>query len=76
MTEKESFFESILDQIPGEIVVLDKQYRYVYVNPKAIADAELRKWIIGKTDHEYCKLKVLSTEFADQRIIVFNQVIE
>ncbi len=76
MTEKESFFESILDQIPGEIVVLDKQYRYVYVNPKAIADAELRKWIIGKTDHEYCKLKGLSTEFADQRIIVFNQVIE
>lgn len=76
MTERESFFGSLLDQLPGEIVVFDRNYRYVYVNPKSIADPEMRKWIIGKTDFEYCAFKGISTELAEKRVLLFKQVEE
>ncbi|CAN5445735.1 hypothetical protein BH11BAC2_BH11BAC2_01380 [soil metagenome] len=75
ISNKEIFFESILAEMPGEIAVFDIQRRYIYINPKAIADKELREWIIGKTDYEYCKYKGLSMAIADQRKAIFDKVI-
>lgn len=76
MTEREHFFESLLDQLPGEFVVFDRQYRYVYVNPQAIKDPEIREWIIGKTDFEYCKYRGISDELAQKRVALFQQVVD
>jgi signal transduction histidine kinase/CheY-like chemotaxis protein len=67
MASKEHFFESLLTQLPGDFVVLDLEFRYVYVNPKAVRDPEIRKWIIGKTDLEYCEYRNVPVEIANKR---------
>ncbi|UEG48669.1 PAS domain S-box protein [Ferruginibacter lapsinanis] len=53
LDEQRVFYEEILDNIPSDIAVFDKGHRYLYINPMAIKDKEMRKWIIGKTDEEY-----------------------
>ena len=49
---QKQFYENILDNIPAEIAVLDKDLRYLYINPKAIRSLELRMWALGKNDAE------------------------
>ena len=49
---QKQFYENILDHIPTEIGVLDQNLRYLYINPEAIKDPELRAWSLGKTDAE------------------------
>jgi signal transduction histidine kinase/DNA-binding NarL/FixJ family response regulator len=67
MSLNEHFFESLLAQLPGDFVVFDMEFRYVYVNPKAVHDPEIRKWIIGKTDLEYCEFRNVPKEIAERR---------
>ena len=47
------FYESILNNIPQDIVVFDADHRYLFANPMAIKNEEYRKFIIGKDDFEY-----------------------
>ncbi|WP_432712561.1 PAS domain S-box protein [Pedobacter sp.] len=47
------FYENILNKIPMDIAVFDANHRYLYLNPYAIADPEMREYIIGKDDFEY-----------------------
>ena len=47
------FYECILNNISADVVVLDENYRFLFVSPYAIKDNEARTWIIGKTDEEY-----------------------
>jgi PAS domain S-box-containing protein len=47
------FYESILNNIPTDIVVFDADHRYLFANPGAIKNDEYRKYIIGKDDFEY-----------------------
>ncbi|HMH24133.1 MAG TPA: PAS domain S-box protein, partial [Puia sp.] len=54
LTEQRAFFEEILNRTPADIIVVDAQYRYLFVNPSAVADPELRQWMIGKTNEEFC----------------------
>jgi PAS domain S-box-containing protein len=49
------FFEEILDKVPAEIMVADAEYRFLYVNPFAVPDHDLREWMIGKTNEEFCQ---------------------
>lgn len=47
------FYEKILNDLPGQIAVFDKNLRYIFINPESLRNEELRKFIIGKTDSEY-----------------------
>ncbi|MFN8153838.1 MAG: PAS domain-containing protein [Bacteroidia bacterium] len=70
------FFETILQYLQGDIAVLDTSFRYIYVNPYAIRDAEIRSWIIGKTDLEYCLFRGLDPELAHRRRDMFRKSVE
>jgi PAS domain S-box-containing protein len=61
------FYEEILDQIPVEVAVLDKNLQFVYFNKKAIKDDTTRNYMIGKTDEDYYKLKNNSKSFVKKR---------
>jgi PAS domain S-box-containing protein len=74
--EKQRFNEIILDHIPADIAVFDKNHNYLYVNPNGIRDAETRKWMIGKNDFDYCDFKGLDKSIAHKRRDIFNLVIE
>ncbi len=65
-TQKE-FYEKILNHIPIDIAVLDKDDRYIYLNPKAVKDQELRNWLIGKQILDYYTYRNLPTERGEEK---------
>ncbi len=70
------FYENILNSIPSDIVAFDKDHNYQFINPVAVKNTEIRNWLIGKNDYDYARLKNASTENADTRRKLFNQVVE
>lgn len=70
------FYETVLEYLQGDVAILDPQHRYVYVNPFAIADPEMRTWIIGKTDLEYCLFRGLDPALAHRRRDMFREVMD
>ncbi|MEM8931037.1 MAG: PAS domain-containing protein, partial [Acidobacteriota bacterium] len=64
---RDGLFARLFEQIPIEIAVFDRDQRYLYVNPAAITDPECRRWIIGRTDYDYCRDRGLDARLADER---------
>ena len=62
-----NFYKEILDNIPSDIAVFDKEHKYVYLNYHAIKDEETRKWLIGKDDFDYCNRRQMSIAIAEER---------
>jgi len=68
------FYESILNNIPTDIVVFDANHRYLFANPGAIKNEEYRKYIIGKDDFEYAAYRNRDPEIAVTRRAQFMEV--
>ena len=71
MDKQKLFYESILNSIPTDIAVFDKDHKYLFVNPGAISDPELRKYIIGKDDFEYSAFRNRDMKGAEKRRKMF-----
>lgn len=67
LDEQKMFYENILNSLPVEIVVFDKQHKYVFVNPAAIKNDDFRSYIIGKDDFEYCEFRKRDKSIAQER---------
>lgn len=75
LEEQRKFFENVLNNIPADIAVFDKDHRYLFLNPIAIRNPELRKWMIGKKDEDYFSHTNKPKELADKRREQFNEVV-
>jgi len=75
ITSVKNFYEFILNNIPSDIAVFDLNHRYVFVNPNGIANPEIRQFIIGKDDYDYCRHRGIPFNIADQRRTIFNSVL-
>ena len=75
MNKQKKFYEDILNNIPADIAVLDNSQRYLFLNPIAIKNQELREWIIGKTDEEYLTYRNKSVEFTQNRKNHFDKAL-
>lgn len=73
---QKSFYEDVLNFIPSDIAVLDTDGRYVFLNPVAVNDPEVRSWMIGKTNEEYCIKRGKDIAIADKRNELFKQLLE
>ncbi|MER2998289.1 PAS domain S-box protein [Pontibacter populi] len=62
LVEQKEFYEGILNHIPSDIAVYNNQLQYLFVNPVAVSDPALRKWIVGKTNEEYCRYRNVPLE--------------
>lgn len=71
LLQQKEFYEKILDKIPTDIAVFDSSHNYLYLNPFAIKDEELRKYIIGKNDFEFAKHTGRNSISAQKRRIKF-----
>ena len=71
ITQQKDFYEKIIDNIPTDIAVFDSNHNYLYLNPYAIKNDELRKFIKGKNDFEYAKHTGRSTITAQKRRVKF-----
>lgn len=72
----QQFYETILDNIPVQIAVYDVSGYYLYVNPACVRDPELRQWLIGKNDPEYCQRRNLPAEIAANRRTTIETAVE
>lgn len=74
-TDQLNFFETIFNNIPTDIAIFSNDHRYLFVNAFAIQNPEMREWIIGRDDYEYCDLKGLNYKMADMRRTKFGEAI-
>lgn len=72
--KQKQFYENILNQLPADIAIFDENHNYVFLNKQAIKDEELRKWLIGKNDYDYCDYRKLNFDVADRRREMFNKL--
>ena len=73
--EQRTFYESILNELPGDVAVIGPDHRYQFVNPAAILNPEVRAWIIGKTDFEYCAYRNFPRQRAEHRYDLFDRAL-
>ncbi len=73
LLEQKKFTERILCLLPIDVVVLDKEHRYTFLNPAAVSDPEMRRWLIGRDDFDYCHRRQLPVEIARQRREKFEE---
>lgn len=74
LDKQKEFYENILNKIPTDIAVFDKEHRYLFVNPGAIKDEALRKYIVGKDDFEYAEYRKRDVSLAKKRREQFLEV--
>ncbi len=74
LTDQITFFETIFNNLPADVVVFSKEHKYLFVNKNGIADPEIRKWIVGKDDFEYCEYRNKPIELAIKRKEIFDTV--
>lgn len=67
LQEQKQFSESLLNNLPLEVVVLSKDLKYMFVNNTATNNKETRDWIIGKTDLELAETNIISINSALDR---------
>ncbi len=75
LTQKE-FYEAILNHIPSDVAVYNKDLRYLFVNPAAVSDPHLREWIIGKNNEEYCTYRNVPPQRIESRGRHLQKVLE
>jgi PAS domain S-box-containing protein len=74
--DTKKFYETILNNIPSDIAVFDINQNYLFLNPIAVKDEKVRKWLIGKNDYDYFRYRGLNTDIADKRREVFQQTVQ
>lgn len=67
------FTRYILDNIPTDIAVWDLNHTYLYINKTAVKNEEIRRWLIGKDDFQYCAYRNIPSSVAAKRRMRFNQ---
>lgn len=73
LNERNEFLEDLLNELPIDIGILDKDGRYIYMNKKSISKPERRSWIIGKTDEEYSKQFNFRPDLVVKRMEAFKK---
>ncbi|MDB5230102.1 MAG: multi-sensor hybrid histidine kinase [Chitinophagaceae bacterium] len=76
MEEQRLFFEDILNHLPVDIGVFDAEQKYIFVNPCALGDPFMRKWLIGKTYKEYCIKENKPLTIANNREFHFKKCLQ
>ena len=64
LAEQREFYEGVLNALAVNVAVYDADLRFQFVNTSAVRSAELREWMMGKTNEEYCAHRQLPAELA------------
>ena len=73
--QERDLYETIFNQIPADVVIIDRNYRYMFLSKVAVKDPELRQWLIGKTDYEYCAYRGIDPQLALDRQAILDQAL-
>jgi len=67
LQEQKTFYEQVLNIIPSDFAIFSKDHRYLFVNEVGVDNPEIRRWVIGRTDFEYCLFRKRPKEIAELR---------
>jgi signal transduction histidine kinase len=70
------FQRQVLESLPVQLAVFDTELRYRFVTPSAVRSAEMREWLIGKTDFDYAQRRNLDPSMPTLRAARQREVIE
>lgn len=73
LRSQSDFYETVLDNAPVDITVLDQDFRFRYVNKHAIKDNALREMALGMTEGEYAEARGQGRAFGERRTQYFRQ---
>lgn len=73
---QKQFMDDILNHIPADIAVMDADQRYLFLNNRAVRNEEIRRWMIGKNNYEYCEYKGISNTMAVEREQRFDKALK
>jgi PAS domain S-box-containing protein len=62
-----AFYEQVLESVPAQVAVFDAEGRFLYVNSASIGDPEVRRWVIGRTNDDYCRHRGLPLSIGEER---------
>ncbi|MGK0407686.1 MAG: signal transduction histidine kinase/BarA-like signal transduction histidine kinase [Roseivirga sp.] len=74
INEQRDFYESVLNQVPAEIIVADRNQNYIFISKSAVKDTTLRQWLIGKNDFDFCRYRNFPLGFAQKRAAHYQEV--
>ncbi|SFP68701.1 PAS domain S-box protein [Hymenobacter arizonensis] len=75
LAEQRAFYESVLEQVPSAVSVLDAEHRYLFLNPVIEPDPIVRAWMIGKTNEEACAYRLRPEAVMRNRAEKFAEVL-
>jgi PAS domain S-box-containing protein len=61
------YYEQILKKAVNDLAVFKPDGRYEFVNKQSIEDPDMREWIIGHTNLEYCQERDMELELGRRR---------
>ena len=76
IAEQREYYHEILNEVPADIVIFSLDHRYQFINKNAVNNPDMRAWMIGKNDYEYCDYKGLDYKLADDRSEIFNKTLK
>jgi PAS domain S-box-containing protein len=74
--KQKAFYENMLDMMPIDVGVLDNQFRFVYLNKKAVKRDEIREWLIGKTENDFVEKTGKGGELTARRLHMMQQAVD
>jgi two-component sensor histidine kinase/PAS domain-containing protein len=69
--DQKKFYEAILNNIPVDIAIFNHEHKYMYFNPIAVVNQEVRDFLLGRDDFDYCTFRNLDTTKATERRQMF-----
>ena len=69
------FYQKVLNNIPADIAIFDKEQKYIFVNRLGITKDVMRDWLVGKDDFDYFLSKNKGFERAISRRNYFDQAL-
>ncbi|MDP1817297.1 MAG: PAS domain-containing sensor histidine kinase [Leadbetterella sp.] len=76
LKEQKEYFESLLNNVPADLVIFNKEHRFEFVNTKAFPGQFIREWVIGKTDAEYLAFNNFPARIAEERKKYFETALK
>jgi PAS domain S-box-containing protein len=50
-----NFYEQVLEETPIDLAVFSPEAEFEHVNSESVGDPEMREWLLGRTNEEYCR---------------------
>lgn len=69
-------YKQVLDKLPADIALFDDQLNYKFVNKSAVKNDNVRQWLIGRSDYDYCRMRNISEKIAEERTSHLKKVKE